>query len=83
MIVYKDNEFKAKEYTKTVYDPNKISTNQYIKLGIEAANNSAKNSSTGKLGHEWIELIAMAQNGVDIVMNQVKSHRFIQKIKGG
>ena len=43
----------VKYKTKTVYDSNKISTDRYIKQGLEAANNVAKNSTTGKLGHEW------------------------------
>lgn len=46
-------EFQSSTKTKTVYDSNKISTDQYLKQGLEAANNAAKNSSTGKLGHEW------------------------------
>ena len=45
--------FQSSTKTKTVYDSNKISTDQYIKQGLEAANNAAKNSTTGKLGHEW------------------------------
>ena len=47
------SEFQSSTKTKTVYDSNKISTDQYIKQGLEAANNAAKNSTTGKLGHEW------------------------------
>lgn len=46
-------EFSSKLKSKTVYDSNIISTNQYIKQGLEAANNAAKNSASGKLGHEW------------------------------
>ncbi|MCF0133138.1 MAG: EndoU domain-containing protein [Blautia sp.] len=46
-------EYKAKKFSKTVYDPSKISTDTYVKWGIQAANNAAKNSSTGKLGREW------------------------------
>ena len=46
-------DFKATEYKKTIYDPKIIPTDQYIKLGIEAANNAAKESATGKLGREW------------------------------
>lgn len=46
-------DFKAKTYKKTVYDPSKISTDTYIKWGLEAANNTAKLSPSKKLGHEW------------------------------
>lgn len=47
------SEFQSSTKKKTVYDSNKISTNQYMKQGIEAANDAAKKSPTGKLGHEW------------------------------
>lgn len=47
------SELKATEYKKTVYDPKILSTDQYVNYGIEAANNAAKNSSTGKLSREW------------------------------
>lgn len=46
-------DYKAKTYKKTVYDPSKIETQTYIKLGLQAANNAAKASTSGKLGHEW------------------------------
>ena len=46
-------EFKTKTFKKTVYDPSKIDTDTYIKWGLEAANNTARSSSSGKLGHEW------------------------------
>lgn len=46
-------EFKTKTFKKTVYDPSKIDTDTYIKRGLEAANNSARSSSSEKLGHEW------------------------------
>ncbi len=46
-------EYQASKKSKTVYDPRKISTSDYIKWGIEAANNAAKNTTNGKLGREW------------------------------
>jgi hypothetical protein len=46
-------EYQSRTHDKTVYDPVKISTNKYIKWGLEAANNAAKKSSSGKLGREW------------------------------
>jgi hypothetical protein len=46
-------DYKNKRFEKTVYDPSKISTSSYVKRGIQAANNAAKSSSTGKLGREW------------------------------
>ncbi len=46
-------EFKSKTFYKTVYDPAKVSTKQYIKQGLQAANNGAMALSTGKLGREW------------------------------
>lgn len=46
-------EFQSAKRTKTVYDPNVISTDNYIKWGLEAANNTAKSSSSGKLNREW------------------------------
>ena len=45
--------YKSKTFNKTVYDPAKISTDKYIKQGLQAANNAAKKSSSGKLGREW------------------------------
>ena len=47
------SEFKASKKYKTVYNPNVISNDKYIRYGIEAANNAVKNSSTGKLKREW------------------------------
>lgn len=46
------SEFR-KAIMKTVYDHNKISTSDYITRGLEAANNSAKNSTNGILPREW------------------------------
>lgn len=46
-------EFKTKTFKKTVYDPSKIDTDTYIMRGLEAANNTARSSSSGKLGREW------------------------------
>lgn len=45
-------ELKAKTFYKTVYNPEKISTDSYIERGLQAANNAAE-SSTGKLNREW------------------------------
>lgn len=47
------SEFQSSTKTKTVYDSSKISTDQYIKQGLQAANNAAKSSASGELGHEW------------------------------
>jgi len=46
-------EYQSKTHDKTVYDPAKISTDNYIKWGLEAANSAATKSPSGKLGHEW------------------------------
>lgn len=46
-------EFQSKIHHKTVYDTSKIKTDQYIKRGLEAANNAASKSSNGKLRREW------------------------------
>ena len=46
-------EFQSKTHHKTVYDTSKIQTDQYIKRGLEAANNAASKSSNGKLRREW------------------------------
>ncbi len=46
-------DFKAKSFKKTVYDPSKISTDTYIKWGLQAANNAAKATTSGKLSREW------------------------------
>lgn len=46
-------DFQAKTHHKTVYDSSKISSRDYIKRGLEAANNAAKKSPTGKLRREW------------------------------
>ena len=45
--------FKAKEFSKTVYDPLKISTNEYLTWGLQTANNTVKQSAFGKLNREW------------------------------
>lgn len=39
--------------TKAVYDPNVFSTDEYIRRGIEAANNAAKMFPDGVLPREW------------------------------
>ena len=46
-------DYKAKSFKKTVYDSSKINTDTYIKWGLQAANNAASSTSSGKLGHEW------------------------------
>lgn len=46
-------EFQSKTHHKTVYDTSKIRTEQYIKRGLEAANNAASKSTNGKLKREW------------------------------
>ena len=46
-------EYKSKNYEKTVYNPSKISTDKYVQLGLQAANNAAKSTKTGRLGREW------------------------------
>ncbi|WP_176127310.1 CdiA family toxin C-terminal domain-containing protein [Clostridium saccharobutylicum] len=42
--------WKAKTFDKTIYDPDIISTEKYMNLGKEAANDAA---SKGQLGREW------------------------------
>jgi hypothetical protein len=46
-------DLKAQSFKKTVYDPSKIGTDKYIERGLQAANNSARKSESGKLGREW------------------------------
>ena len=46
-------EFKDKIFTKTIYDPKKISDEKMIKMGREAAENARKTSIDGKLAREW------------------------------
>ena len=46
-------EMQSKEHSKTVYDPSKISTDEYIDRGLQAAADAARESRTGKLGREW------------------------------
>ena len=46
-------DYKAKSFKKTVYDPSIISTETYIKYGLQAANNAANLLNSGKLGREW------------------------------
>ncbi len=43
-------EMRAKVYSKTVYDASKISTDEYLRRGVEAANDAAKG---GRLPREW------------------------------
>ncbi len=45
--------FKSKTLYKTVYNPSIVSTDQYLKQGLQAAKNASKSSTTGKLGREW------------------------------
>ena len=44
-------EFKSKQYQKSVYDPSKISTDEYIRRGLEAASNP-----TSVQGRKWTGL---------------------------
>ena len=46
-------EYQSKTHHKTVYDPSVISSNHYIQRGLEAANNAANHSPTGRLAREW------------------------------
>ena len=62
-------ELKSKTFKKTVYDPAKIGTDTYLKWGLEAANNAASSSPSGKLGREW--------TGTD--NNGVKWHGYCDK----
>ena len=43
-------EMRAKTYSKTVYDKSRISTKEYLRRGVEAANDAAKG---GRLSREW------------------------------
>jgi hypothetical protein len=43
----------SKTFYKTVFDPSKISTDEYIARGIQAANNAAKESPSGILPIAW------------------------------
>ena len=44
----------GKPKVKTVYDPNVISTDEYLQRGIDAANNGASNYPNGILPREWV-----------------------------
>jgi len=46
-------EYQSKTHKKSVYDQRKISTDEYIKRGLEAANNAADKFPGGKLPREW------------------------------
>lgn len=46
-------DYKAANFKKTVYDTSIIDTDTYIKWGLQAANNTANATSSGKLDHEW------------------------------
>lgn len=43
-------ETRTRLYSKTVYDASKISTDEYLRRGLEAANDAAKG---GRLPREW------------------------------
>ena len=43
----------SKTFKKTVYNPSKISTEEYIGRGMEAAANAARRSESGTVGREW------------------------------
>ena len=47
------SEFRNQVMRKTVYDHSRLSTKAYITRGLEAANNAAKNSESGRLPREW------------------------------
>ena len=46
-------EYQTGIKAKTVYDPQKISTETYLQWGLEAANNALKRAKTKSLGREW------------------------------
>lgn len=46
-------EYQKSIKMKTVYNPNIISTDNYIRWGLEAANNAASKLPNRRLGHEW------------------------------
>lgn len=45
--------FRKNLFSKTVYDPAIISTETYIKRGLEAANQAAQNAASHRLSREW------------------------------
>ena len=47
------DEMRSTSFTKTVFDPDKISTDEYVGRGMEAAAEAASRSDSGTLGHEW------------------------------
>lgn len=46
-------EFQSKIYRKTVYDHKVLKTRDYLKWGIEAANEALKRSEKGRLSRVW------------------------------
>ena len=46
-------EMRAPTFSKTVYDPSKISTDEFIGRGMEAAADAARRSESGTIGHVW------------------------------
>lgn len=46
-------EYGAKVFKKTIYDPDIISDDEFIKRGIEAANDAITKSHDGIMPREW------------------------------
>ena len=46
-------EFQSDVKSKTIYDSKIISTDKYIERGMQAANEAASRSASGRLGHRW------------------------------
>ena len=61
-------EYGAKVFRKTIYDPNIIRDEEYIKYGLEAANDAMNNVGGTGLPREW--------TGVD--SNGVKWHGYYE-----
>ncbi len=49
-------EYGAKVFTKTIYDPDVISDDEFIKRGLEAANDAISKSNDGVMPREWTEV---------------------------
>lgn len=46
-------EYGARVFRKTIYDPNIICDDEYIRRGVEAANDALQTSDTGIMPREW------------------------------
>lgn len=46
-------EYGLKVFKKTIYDPKIISDKEFVRRGLEAANNAIENSENGMLPREW------------------------------